>query len=119
MKNTLKKIAAASIAAFLLACGSNNSSESNETNTLTGTWEIVKAEGMMAETNMGTKYIFTETELTLSKDDFDNKASTTITDSTFTWDNGNMVMEYAYRFEKGKLLVNPVGSDQHFTLEKK
>jgi major membrane immunogen (membrane-anchored lipoprotein) len=103
---------------FLTSCGDSSTSNS-ETLTLDGKWEIVEAEGFMAESNVGTEYIFEEGKLTFSKDGFDNKANSTKTDSTFTWDNGSMVMDYNYKFEGNQLIVNPAGSDQKLILERK
>jgi len=122
----MKTITKTSIIAFTLmviftSCGSkSSSSSSNETgNTLSGKWVITKAEGMMAESNVGTAYIFNSGELTFSKDGFDNKAKSTQTDSTFTWENGSMTMEYTYSFSGNQLVVKPKGSDQVLYLERK
>ena len=49
----------------------------------------------------------------------DNKASSTHTDSTFTWNNGTMVMDYDYKFSGEQLLVMPKGGDQTLYLDKK
>lgn len=103
---------------FITSCGNSTSNSSSDL-TLDGKWEVVKAEGFLAESNVGTQYIFEEGKLTLSKDGFDNKANSTKTDSTFTWDNGSMVMDYNYKFEGNQLVVNPAGSDQKLFLEKK
>lgn len=120
--NYFKSTILIAITSLMFSCnGKNQNSESHsETgNTLSGKWEIVKAEGMLASSNIGTQYIFEEGKLTFSKDGFDNKANSNHTDSTFTWDNGNMTMEYKYRFEGNQLLAMPVGSDQILYLERK
>lgn len=103
---------------FITSC-SNSSTNSNSDLTLDGEWEVVKAEGFMSESNVGTSYIFEQNNLTLSKDGFDNKAASSRTDSIFTWDNGSMVMEYRYKFEGNQLVVNPAGGDQKLILERK
>lgn len=107
------------ISAFFISSCGNSSTNSSTNLTLNGKWEVVKAEGFLAESNVGTQYVFEEGKLTLSKDGFDNKANSTKTDSTFTWDNGNMVMDYNYKFEGNQLIVNPAGSDQKLYLTKK
>lgn len=100
----------------LISCSSNETKM--EKGNLKGDWVIVKAEGMMAEENLGTHYIFDDNKLTFSKNGFDNPAKSTITDSTFTWNNGSMVMEYDYYFENNQLVAEPKGSDQKLYLEK-
>lgn len=111
---------AAIIMVALSSCGSKGESNSNSAggNKLSGKWVITKAEGMMAEANVGTSYIFDSESLTFSKDGFDNKAKSTQTDSTFTWENGSMTMEYTYSFNGNQLVVKPKGSDQVLYLEK-
>lgn len=105
------------LTSILISCGSN--SDTNSDNSIMGTWEVIGAEGMLAESNLGTNYIFEDGSLTFSKDGFDNKAKCALTDSTFTWDNGSMVTEYSYSFEKNYLIVKPIGSEQKLTLERK
>lgn len=117
--NLITKTIIAATTTLLMACGGSGSKSSGGKPTLNGTWEIVKAEGMMAETNVGTKYIFSDTELTFSKDGFDNKANSAHTDSTFTWNNGTMIMDYKYKFVGEQLIVKPVNSDQTLYLDKK
>lgn len=107
------------LASIMISCGSNADAETSSDNSIFGTWAVIGAEGMMADANLGTNYIFEDGSLTLSKDGYDNKATCTLTDSTFTWDNGSMVMEYNYSFKKEYLIVKPKGSDQKLTLEKK
>ncbi|MDD5149311.1 MAG: hypothetical protein PHC28_02370 [Flavobacterium sp.] len=96
------------------ACENKKNSER-----IIGTWEIVKANGSLDDLNIGTQYLFEKESLTFSKDGFDNKAKSEITDSTFTWDNGSMKMDYTYSFEGSNLIVKLKGSDQEFVLEKK
>jgi hypothetical protein len=121
MKNL--KLSIIAMALLLMSCGNKNEANGAQTNsgdnTLSGSWEVTKAEGMMAESNIGTKYIFDTASLTFSKDGFDNKANSAQTDSTFTWDNGNMTMEYSYTFEGNNLVVKPKGGDQVLYLERK
>lgn len=116
--NLLKGIVIASLT-MLMACSGGGKTASNNSKSLEGTWEIVEAEGSMAGMNVGTQYIFDETSLTFSKDGFDNKANSTHTDSTFTWSNGSMVMNYNYKFKGEQLVAMPQGSDQVFYLDRK
>lgn len=85
---------------------------------LNGDWMVTRAIGMMADENEGTHYIFSEGRLTLSKNGFDNPAKSSVTDTSFTWDNGSMTIEYAYHFDGKRLIVEPKGSDQTLYLEK-
>ena len=117
--STLTKTLIIASTTFLMACGGASKSTSGDKPTLDGIWEVVKADGSMAEMNVGTKYIFEGASLTFSKDGMDNKASSTHTDSTFTWNNGTMVMDYDYKFNGNQLLVMPKGGDQTLYLDKK
>lgn len=105
--------------ALVVACSDTEKGEKMKGKEgLAGNWVIVKAEGMMADENLGTHYIFEGDKLTFSKDGFDNPAKSTITDSTFTWENGSMTMEYNYHFDGSKLIAEPKGSGQKLTLER-
>jgi hypothetical protein len=114
----MKTVLSILITSILFACGTAENETGNDTEGLSGKWEVVKAEGMLAADNVGTVYFFEDGFLTLSKDDFDNKAKSVVTDSTFTWDNGSMISIYNYHFEGSKLIVNPDGSEQFLTLKK-
>jgi hypothetical protein len=121
MKTIQSGILVAVISLFSF-CGNKTTSDGKKSTSdqgLNGTWEVVKAEGMMAEANVGTLYIFEKGTLSFSKDGYDNKANSVQTDSTFTWDNGNMTMEYRYTFDNNTLVARPKGSDQVLYLEKK
>jgi len=120
--NYLKTGILMAVTGVMLSCGGKHEetkSHNESGNTLSGKWEIVKAEGMMSESNVGTQYIFEEGSLTFSKDGFDNKAKSNHTDSTFTWENANMTMEYSYKFAGNQLVAKPMGSDQILYLERK
>ena len=64
MKKIKGALAAIILAAAVVACGgkkegsSEASASGGSGNKLDGTWEIVKAEGTMADLNKGTNYIF-------------------------------------------------------------
>lgn len=83
-----------------------------------GDWVVTKAEGELKELNLGTHYTFDGTHLTTSKDGFEIKGTYTIKPDTIFWKLENMEMNYPYRFDKKKLIIEPIGSGQKLTLEK-
>ncbi len=130
-------------ACFLLAsCGSNDSKKTENNNDsippqkentgpgnnssaagrLDGAWEIKRAEGDMAELNVGTVYEFKGNRLSFGKEGFLNPGSTEITDNTFSFqaDGNELKFMYDYHFNGDTLVVtmqNGVG--QVFHLVKK
>lgn len=74
---------------------------------LEGAWEIKRAEGSMAETNVGTVYEFKGNTLSFGKDGYTNPGSTTVTDSTFSFQaRGNeFKFMYDYKFNGDTLVV--------------
>jgi len=83
-----------------------------------GDWVVIEAEGELKELNLGTHYTFDGTHLTTSKDDFEVKGTYTIKPDTIDWKLENMEMNYPYRFEKNKLIIEPIGSGQKLILKK-
>lgn len=89
---------------------------------LNGAWEIKRAEGSMAETNVGTVYEFDGNELSFGKDGYKNPGSTVVTDSTFSFQaKGNeLVFNYNYKFNGDTLVVEMQNSGgQIFHMVKK
>jgi hypothetical protein len=89
---------------------------------LEGAWEIKRAEGSMAETNLGTVYIFNRNTLSFGKGDFLNPGKTEVTDSTFSFQaNGNeYIFMYNYKFNGDTLVVEmQKGMGQVFHMVKK
>lgn len=98
----------------LFACGDSDSDHDG----MVGEWKVVKAEGPFAEDNLGTIYKFDVGTLTMSKNGLDNAGKSTLTDSTFTWENGSMESLYSYKKDGRTMTVRPSGSTQVLTLEK-
>ncbi|MGB3004971.1 MAG: hypothetical protein WBC06_00560 [Chitinophagaceae bacterium] len=116
-------------AAFLLtACGNNEKKEKTEAEIkeeilstdltdekkesgtatkLDGAWEIIRAEGSMAETNVGTVYDFNGNKLAFGKGGFNNPGKTEVTDSTFSFqaDGNEYKFMYNYKFDGDTLVV--------------
>ena len=109
---------------FLTACGGSDSkkeevkddktgteeakpSDNGSATKLEGAWEIKRADGSMAEMNVGTVYEFKGSTLTFGKEGFKNPGSTIITDSTFSFQaNGNEYkFMYNYKFNGDTLVV--------------
>ncbi|MBL0055568.1 MAG: lipocalin family protein [Chitinophagaceae bacterium] len=85
---------------------------------LEGSWEIKRAEGDMASTNMGTVYEFKGSKLAFGKGDYKNPGSTEVTDSTFSFqaDGNQLKFYYNYHFNGDTLVVsmkNGVGQVFH------
>lgn len=85
-----------------------------------GTWEIVKAEGMMADMNVGTQYIFEGDNLTLKGSGISTPGTYTTNKDTiiFTME-GNSEFRYQYEMKEKQLVIKPVGSNQTLYLDKK
>lgn len=89
---------------------------------LDGAWEIKRAEGDMADLNVGTVYEFNGTKLSFGKGGFNNPGSTVITDSTFSFqaDGNELKFMYHYHFNGDTLVVTMDGSaGQAFYMVKK
>lgn len=74
---------------------------------LDGTWEIKRAEGAMAETNVGTQYIFEGNKLSFGKEGYTNPGKTEVTDSTFSFqaDGNELKFMYNYKMNGDTLVV--------------
>lgn len=105
---------------FLFSCGGNG--EQTEDVTENATWEIVKAEGTLAEMNKGTEYIFEGENLTLSGGGMKNKGTYKMKGDTlvFTMESfGGGEMRYLKEMKGEQMVLKVVGSDQVFYLDKK
>lgn len=133
--NWLKQVPAIFCIAILIsACGGKDKkSESGPKNEsisatnpsagkLDGSWEIMRAEGQMADLNVGTVYEFKGDKLSFGKGGFKNPGSTVITDSTFSFqaDGNELKFMYNYHFNGDTLVVEVQGSNgQIFHMVKK
>lgn len=121
MKKIVLRVLLLSFSFFLFDCG-NKGGESTENAPepkLVGNWVITEAEGPGADTNKGTKYTFTATEMktiaaegkyTISGDTIINRFKG-LEDSPF---------KYLYKFEGDDLTLELLNSDgQKWTLSKK
>lgn len=129
----------AAICAFLFfsACGSNEKKESPEkdkpavvkeepaaigpVSKLEGSWIIKRAEGEMADYNVGTVYEFQGSKLSFGKDGYKNPGKSDITDSTFSFqaDGNELKFMYNYKFKGDTLIIEmQKGSGQVFYLVK-
>jgi hypothetical protein len=89
---------------------------------LEGAWEIKRAEGEMADMNVGTIYEFKGSKLSFGKGSFTNPGSTVVTDSTFSFqaDGNELKFMYNYRFNGDTLVVEMQNSGgQIFHMVKK
>ena len=118
-------------ALFITACGGKDKKagdkpreQKNETHgsgtRLDGAWEIKRAEGGMADMNIGTIYEFKGNKLYFAKGSFTNPGTTDITDSTFSFqaDGNEQKFMYNYRFNGDTLVVemqNSGGQIFHMT----
>lgn len=107
---------------ILSAC----SSKTGETDAKTGessveTWKIVKAEGTLAEANVGTQYIFDGKNLTLSGGGMKNEGTFEMKSDTLVFHMKTFTGDMLYvKSTMGKqMILKPVGSDQTFYLDKK
>lgn len=80
---------------------------------LQGTWEIVRATGTAAATNVGTVYTFDDDKLTLGKEGFNNPGKTEKTDSTFSFqaEGNNYKFLYNYSFNGDTLVASMQNSN--------
>lgn len=107
---------------ILSACvGKTGESSGKTAESSVETWEIVKAEGSLAEMNIGTQYIFDGNKMTLSgggirnKGTFEMKSDTLVFHmTTFTGD-----MKYIKSMQGKQMILKLVDSDQTFYLDKK
>ncbi len=126
-KTKMKKIklvlASVAIAVALVSCGGKKEGGSESAaggNSLDGTWEIVKAEGTMAEMNKGTQYKFEGDKMTLGTGLLQSKGTYKLAgDSIIFTIEGGMVMKYTHSMVNNQLVVKVVGSDQVFYMDKK
>lgn len=88
---------------------------------LDGAWEIKRAEGSMADMNIGTVYEFRGNKLSFGQGSFTNPGSTEITDTTFSFqaEGNEYKFMYDYHFNGDTLVVKMQKSDQTFHLVKK
>ena len=109
-------------ASLLNACGTNGnkvddkgnrgtksetiSAGSGAVGRLEGAWEIKRAEGTAAKTNVGTVYEFKGSKLIFSKDGFVNPGNTVITDTTFSFQAEGNKFKFIYNYKfNGDTLV--------------
>lgn len=135
--NLIKSFIAVWIIGALSACGgkdkkaeADNSEDAQPKQTATkeeapgkleGNWVIRRAEGDMAELNVGTAYVFKGDQLSFGKDGYLNPGKTIVTDSTFSFQaNGNeLVFYYNYHFNADTMVASmQKGSGQVFYLVK-
>jgi len=96
----------------------NNAQNQPSEERIKGEWVVTEAEGEFKELNLGTHYTFDGTHLITSKDGFEVKGTYTIKPDTIDWKLENMEMNYPYRFEGNKLIIEPIGSGQKLILRK-
>ena len=122
-------------ASMFAACGGNDKKEEDKkdpetkmesTNNgpagkLEGAWEIKRAEGDMAEMNMGTVYEFKGSKLSFGKGEYKNPGSTEVTDSTFSFqaEGNELKFMYNYKMNGDTMVVTMVnGTGQVFHMVK-
>jgi len=121
MKNIKLVLASFAIAIAVISCGGKKEGSSEAGgNSLDGTWEIVKAEGTMADINKGTQYKFEGEKMTLGTGLLQSKGTYKLSGDSiiFTMDGG-MVMKYTQSMVNDQLVLKVVGSDQVFYMDKK
>lgn len=81
--------------------------DTGKTSSLEGAWEIKRAEGQMADQNIGTVYEFKGNNLTFGQGSYKNPGKTIITDSTFSFqaDGNELKFGYHYSFNGDTLVV--------------
>ena len=110
---------------LFMACAGNPGTEKAEGQAAgsgnDGTWVITKAEGMMADMNKGTEYIFEGDKLTLSGGGLKNKGTYAMKGDTlvFTMKTFEGEMRYLYEMKGKQMVLKVVDSDQVFYLDKK
>lgn len=109
------------------ACGNNAEPKASEQpateseNGMDGTWKIVKADGMMADVNIGTEYIFAGKQLTLRGGGISTPGSYNMSKDTliFTMKGYDAPMKYLHSMKGKQMVLKVVSSDQVFYLDKK
>lgn len=89
---------------------------------LEGAWEIMRAEGIAVKSNLGTVYTFEGENMIMGKDGFDNPGKTEITDSTFSFQQGEDGYKFVfdYFFKEDTLVASMQNSNgQLFYMVKK
>ncbi|HEY1038805.1 MAG TPA: lipocalin family protein [Bacteroidia bacterium] len=123
MKNIRLVLASLALAITVISCGGkkDGDSASGGGNSLEGTWEVSKAEGMMADMNKGTKYIFEGNKITLSAGIIKTPGTfRTSGDSLIVkFDGGTIEQVYTYSFANDQLVTKVAGTDQVFYMDKK
>lgn len=104
---------------FLISCNSSNMKDSNPKERIQGQWKVVEAEGAFAEENIGTNYIFEGNVMKTSSDagGFEITGAMQLSDTSVVWTLENMEMNYLYRFEDDKLVLE-LNSGQVLKLKK-
>lgn len=120
MNRTINLIIIAFFLSITMSCDNHSKVDSSlaPKDRIQGTWEIVKAEGVFDEINIGTNYIFDGTKMSTSKG-FDITGELIASDSTILWKLENMEMNYNYYFEDNILVIEPLNSGQKLYLEKR
>lgn len=105
------------------SCGNSGETESGaektSANGMDGTWKIVKAEGSMADLNVGTLYIFEGDNMTLKGGGISTPGTYSTSGDTliFTME-GNAEFTYLHEMKGKQLVIKPIGSDQVLYLDK-
>jgi hypothetical protein len=86
---------------------------------IAGKWEIKKAEGTMAEMNVGTIYEFDGTNLLISKNGLTNKATFTLTGEDLTYSIGSIKMKAKVKIDGDNMIFKIDNSDQKFEMSRK
>lgn len=96
------------------------STETSSTSKLEGTWEIKRATGSMADSNIGITYEFAGNKLTFGSGSFKNPGTTEVTDNTFSFqaEGNDLHFMYDYEMNGDTLIVKMQGSDQTFYMVK-
>jgi len=120
MRKVINLIIVAYIAVLTMSC--SNSSVDNSLpakERIQGQWKVVEAEGAFAEENIGTNYIFEGNVMKTSSDagGFEITGAMQLSDTSVVWTLENMEMNYLYRFEDDKLVLE-LNSGQVLKLKK-
>lgn len=88
--------------------------------TVLGKWEITKAEGTLADMNVGAVYEFLdETNMTIDLSGFKNKATYKLEENTLTAAFGPVTVKAEIKLDGDTLTYSIIGSDQVFHLVRK
>ncbi|HEX2629804.1 MAG TPA: lipocalin family protein [Chitinophagaceae bacterium] len=101
---------------LIISCGNTkggnkeskpSENKADKASPLEGAWEIKRAEGQMADQNVGVVYEFKGNDLTFGQGSFKNPGKTIITDSTFSFqaDGNELKFSYHYSFKQDTLVV--------------